>query len=981
MESFISKFGVNANGSFRRGVGLALLIALLVSGVLLGGAEALANDVNRGRITGSVVDAETGEPLVGVNVFLKGTQIGAATDLDGNFDIKKVPPGEYTLVVSMVGYAKKQLTGLRVSVDEPVNLDIPLESEVIMGEEVVVAAKMLRNTGAALLKERQKAVAISDAISAEDFSRAGLGDAAEAMSHVTGVTTVEGKYVFVRGLGDRYTTAQLNGVEIPSADPERRAAQLDLFPTNLLDNIVTVKTATPDKPGNYTGGAVNIATKAFPESFTMSFSSSYGYNTEATFNDRFLTYPGGDTDWLGFDDGTRDIPDLLADPNVEIPNVGEAFTDAEKAQLLDQLSKSFNPVMHPATKEGPVNQSYGFSVGGQTSLFGRPLGAVGTVNYSRSVSAYSNGVSGRWQLTSDLDVVDALNNDFLLKDTRGKDEVLWGGLLNLSYKPHNNHELGFNVMVNQGGESTARFQAGTFPRDLTGNHTYETRVLRYVERRLRSVQGRGEHYFGKLGGLRLTWNGAFIDSEQDEPDLRYFTSNFVVRERRGQLDTLYAIRPSIYPVPTRYFRNLDESNKILNVDLTLPFRQWRGLEAKLKFGGSLLRKERTFRERRFEFRQDAIQYDGDPDSFFSPENVGMLEEASSEQFFRFGNYVLDATQPSSNYDGDEQVLAVYGMVDVPLFRRLRFIGGVRYEITDIEVASIDTTLPRGNLDNKDLLPSFNVVYQLQEDMNLRFAYGRTLARPTFRELAPYASFDFVGDYIFVGNPALKRTLINNYDVRWEWFSRPGEILAVSGFYKHFTNPIEPVINPRAAAANPEFQYRNVGSGIVYGAEFEIRQGLDRLHSMLSHFTFGANMTIVHSEVEIAEDELELIRALDPNASSERRLFGQSPYVVNLDLSYVHRGLGTSVTLHYNIFGSRLSEVSIGGTPDVYEQPRGMLNLNVSQDIRPGLEFKFAAENLLNADFEKAHTLKGEKFPVQRNALGRTYKVGLSYRVQ
>lgn len=940
------------------------------------------NDLSVGKLVGRVVDKETGDPLVGVNVFIQGTMIGAATDLDGQFKLVKLPPGKYDVVVSMIGYSKLVVRDVVVNADDSSPLNVSLKPEIIESDEVVVTARMLRNTESALLKQRQKAVSVSDAISAEDFKRSGLGDAAKAMTHVTGVTAVDGKYIYVRGLGDRYSSTLLNGAQVPSPDPERKAAQLDMFPTELLENIVTVKTATPDRPGNFTGGVVNVATKSFPESFTLSVSSSYGMNSQTAFKGSFLSYAGGSKDWLGFDDGTRDIPDVLRDPNVQIPDVGAAFTDPAKAQLLDAMSRSFRPVMAPMTKTGPVNQSYGLSFGNQFALFGRPLGVVGSFTYGRNFSFYDNGTSARWQLTSSAQSTNQLTNNFLLRDSRGKDEVLWGGLANFSYKLRNNHELGFNVMVNQGGESSARFQSGSFVRDLSPEAVYETRVLQYTERKLRSFQARGEHYFPALHRLRVEWNGSVIDSKQDEPDLRFFTDNFTPLERNGAVvDTIYAIRPSIYPVPTRYFRSLNEDNKNFSVDATLPFRLGTGLESKLKVGGAYLKKDRTFRERRFEFRQDAIRYDGDSQNFFSAENTGILESQSTDRFFRFGNYVQDATQLSSNYDGDEKISAAYLMLDLPVSTKLRLIGGARIESTQLDVTSLDTAKAPGKLDESDWLPSMNVIYRLRPNMNLRLAYGKTLARPTLREMAPYASFSFVGDYIFVGNADLRRTLVNNFDLRWEWFSRPGEIFAVSGFYKDFSNPIERVFNPRAAQSNPEIQFRNVNKATVYGAELELRKKLDFIGTGLRNFQFGGNFTLVHSEVTIAGDELELKRAFDPAASDTRRMMGQSPYALNLDLAFASPGSKTTASMHYNVFGARLSEVGSGGTPDIFERARGVLDFNFSQRLWRGLRFKFAAKNLLDSTYEKSHTFKGQRFPVSRYTLGRTYVFGTSYVIE
>ena len=931
----------------------------------------------RGKIAGVVVDAETGEALIGAGVVLVGTTTGSTTDLDGRYEIPNLEPGVYDLQFSYIGYNPVTVGNVAVRAGATTRVDMGLTSAAIEVGEVFVEARAARDSEASLLRQRQKAAAVSDAVSAEVIGRSGSSNAADAMKKVTGATVVGGRYVYVRGLGDRYTNTRLNGAELPTSDPDRNAVAFDLFPAGLLDNIVTTKTFTPDKPGSFTGGSVNIATKDFPEVFNFSVSSSLSYNSNIGVGGDFLSYSGGTVGTFGDNGGAHRLPALLKDPNVEIPPLGEAFTDPAKAQALDRLSKAFDQTMAPSFFSAPVNRSYSLSLGNQMPLFGRPLGLIGGVSYSRKRTGYEGGLSARYQLTGKVSEVESLNNDFLFKDMKGADEVLWGGLVNASYQLHPRHELGVNYLYSRSAESTARFQFGSFPRDLSPEAVYQTRVLRFVERTLHSLQGRGEHALGKT---KLSWNTTYARSRQDEPDLRYFTNNFSVIERGGVVDTLYTVQASIYPVPTRYFRTLEEDSWNSNLDFSLPVRSWNGRVARLKMGGSYVRKDRAFRERRFEFRTDsrAARYAGDPESFFGARNVGILEEQSTDRFFRFGNYVVDASQPSSNYDGTQSVAAAYVMADWPLTRRLRLVAGVRYETTDIEVASLDTSLTRGRLDERDWLPSANLIYRLSDRMNLRLAYGRTLARPIFRELAPYASFAFVGDYIFIGNPELKRTLIDNLDLRWEWFPRPGEILAVSGFYKSFKNPIERAINPLAAAANPEVQFRNVGRAGVAGLEFEARKNLDGIAGALRHVQIGGNVSLVHSRVDIAPDELSLVRAFDPSASASRPLIGQSGYTVNLDAAYDNPTTGTLFSVYYNVFGKRLDKVSIGGTPDIYEKPQNLLDLTFKQRLWRGLKLNVAVKNLLDARFRLAHDFRGREYVTQEYRLGRSYALGVSF---
>ena len=969
---------IRLHGRRARVARCGILCGILCMGLSLLAPTAAGQSARTGSISGNVVDSETGETLIGANVTIEGAIVGATTDLDGNYAIRGLDPGTYHVVFSYIGYTGVTVTDVIVTGGESTVVDLALAPESIGMDEVVVTARALENTEASLLKQRQKAAAVSDAISAEAIGRSGSSTAADALEKVTGVSVVGGKYVYVRGLGDRYMNTQLNGAMLPSADPDRNSVPLDLFPANLLDNIVASKTFTPDKPGSFSGGSVNIGTKSFPDDFTVSFSSSIRYQGHVRPGSDFLSYEGGSAGWLGNNGGTHTLPDVFNNPNLEIPNIGAAFTDQAAANELDRLSKAFNGVMAPARLAAPINQSYSFSVGNQIPAFGRPLGVIASLSYSRNVREYKDGSTARYTLTSSSS--EKLNNDFLFTDQRGADEVLWGAMVNASYKPHPKHELGFNYMNNRSGESTARYQFGEFPRDLGEESTYETRTLQYVSREMDSYQARGKHVLPGDNGLKIEWSGSLVNALQDEPDLRFFTNHYTTFERNGETKTSYSISPALYPVPTRYFRTMEEDARSGSLDASLPFRQWRGLSAQLKAGGSMERKARAFRERRFEFQQDDIRYDGDPATFFGPGQVGISEDASTERFFRFGNYIFDASALSGNYDGEQDIMAGYVMLDMPLTRNLRAIGGLRLETTDMTVASADASLDQGVIDTRDLLPSMNLVYEVRKNMNVRLAQGRTLARPNFREIAPYASFNFIGDYIYLGNPNIERALIDNYDMRWEWFTRPGEILAVSGFYKYFRNPIERAINPRAAASTPNVQFQNTDHAAVYGVEIEVRKNLDQLAGFLRFVQAGANVSFVRSRVAIETNELELIRALRPDAADTRPLQGQSPYVVNLDMTYDNPKIGAAVSAYYNVFGRRLDRVASGGTPNIFEQPRHIVDVTVKQDLWFNFGIKGSVKNLLDQKTVFSHTFNGADFIAESYAFGRSFSLGLSYAI-
>ena len=348
---------------------------------------------NAGRIAGSIVDAQNGETLIGANVYLEQTTLGAASDLDGSYVILNVPEGSYTLIISVVGYAETKVTDVKVKNGQLTKIDLAIQPEIMTSETITVEARALKNNEASLLKDRQKSDAISDAISAEMISRTASGDAAEAMQKVTGASIVDNKYVYVRGLGERYSITQLNGAELPSSDPDRKAFQLDLIPANLLDNIKTLKTFTPDKPGNFTGGAVDIGTKTFPDDFTLNIRVGSQYNSQAHGNPDFLMYRGGETDWLGFDDGTRDIPEVLQETK-KIPLPAEARFDEQKAADLDKYSTAFNNVMNVQSEQMPLDAGLAVSVGDKILVgSGSTIGIQANLTYARRYSFYSGGQS------------------------------------------------------------------------------------------------------------------------------------------------------------------------------------------------------------------------------------------------------------------------------------------------------------------------------------------------------------------------------------------------------------------------------------------------------------------------------------------------------------------------------------------------------------------------------------------------------------
>ncbi len=927
----------------------------------------IAQAANHGSIYGKVVDAETGDPIVGANIFLENTTLGAASDVDGHFAILQVPSGSYTLVVSVVGYVEYRIKNITVQANQSSEVNAAIQSEILTTEVVEVEERALQNTEASMLKDRQKALVLSDAISAEAIAEAGSQNAAEALRQITGVSVVDGKYFVVRGLGDRYTSAQLNGAELPSNNPYRKTASLDLIPGALIDNIVTIKSFTPDRPGDFSGGAVNVKTRDFPDRLQMNAGISFSYNSQVNLRN----LPGfnvGKYEWLGINDGTLSLPTILKSKTMTIPDIGKANKDGTAAQELIKITKSFNPQLAPVQSYTPLNRSFSFSLGNQIRVFGRPLGFLAGFSYNRSFSGYENGLFQRWNQAAQ----GVISSVFDLQEQKATQEILWGGLFKLSYRFNPDHNVSLNWIYNKNTEITARRLQGKYPYDMDDNTLFMASVLNFSERTLVDGQFRSEHFLPNLKNLRIDWILSAGNSKEAQPDQRYFNSYYDKRKK------VFGIKDNT--PPSRYFRDLNENKFQFAFNLKLPFRQWEGFKGFFKTGAYYLKRDRTYNERLFQLvDHQGFKFDGDPNALLSEENIGILDTLITTirgveyRSYDWGVVVQESRLPANNYTADQNVRAYYLMMELPLTRSVRLIGGARLEKTDMSLVTSDSTLKAGKIKTNDVLPSVNLVWNIAQNMNLRMAFNRTLARPTFREIGPFATFDFMGGDVYVGNPELRRTLINNYDLRWEWFSKPGEIIATSLFFKTFRNPIERVFN-----TFEENTWKNVDDARAFGFEFEIRKHLNLIHHSLNHLLIGANLSLIRSQVQISEEELQLIRNLRPGASGQRPFQGQSPYLVNLNLTYNHPELGITSTLYFNILGPRLSKVSYGGTPDVYEAPAGLLNFTFAFRLWKNFSVKLSAKNLLNPTFQKYQELNHQRYLYSQYKLGRSISVGVSF---
>lgn len=882
---------------------------------------ARAAPAGKGVVWGVVTDAKTKEPVIDAQVSVVGTNKKVIADYDGRFRLE-LAPGVYELRVFYQLYKAQRIQNVRVVSGKVDKVDVALSTEENKQEIVVeVEADPDRATAAAQTLIRKNAAAAGDAISAQEIAKTPDRNAADAARRVVGASVVGNRYVFVRGLGERYTNALINGTPLPSPEPDRQAVPFDMFPTTVLSDLTIVKTFTPDMPGDFTGGSVRVRTRELPEKFTISGTLSLGANTESTFRNR-LTYRGSSTDWLGIDDGTRSLPSTI--PNYRVTRLGpKPDGSVISRDELTQYGQDINAYMSTQRALALPNMSGNFTIG-NTIKRGEDheFGYIAALTYGRRYQIRKDEIARTFTIDPNATNPELrLLNDYRIET--GLDSVTWGGYAGLTYRYAKDHKISLIGLHTRSAENEAREISG-FNEDA-GTTIYDTR-LRFTSRALSFGQLTGEHKFRKINDASLDWSLTLSQASSSDPDMRENVYQLAEGGRKVWDDGTQS--------GLHFFGNQSETVYGGLFNWTQPIVSG-DKPTRLKFGGLALVRSRDFSARRFRFlarNPPGFDYAKTPDELFVPENIGPALELD------------EWTRTSDSYVAQQDVFAGYVMADTSPTRWMRIILGGRLEASTQVLESFDrfdpTIRSKSTLATVDFLPSANLVFKTTPNSNLRFSATRTVARPQLRELAPFLFTEYFGARDVYGNPNLDRTSILNVDARFEWFPTLAEVAAVSLFYKEFTKPIEKVILPAGNRGTDSFE--NAEGARNAGVELELRKNLGFVHDRLTNWGALANLTLVYSRVTLGESQTGL------QTNQERPLAGQSPFVINLGADYANDKSGTRMRFLYNVFGQRITQVGAYGLPDVYEQPRHVVDVTVAQRIGKYLDLKLAAENLFMA---------------------------------
>ncbi|MDB3874722.1 TonB-dependent receptor [Flavobacteriaceae bacterium] len=912
-----------------------------------------------GLIRGALIDSDFQDPVPFANIVVKETGTGTTSDFDGNYELELVE-GVYTIVFSFIGYETVEVKDVSVTLNEAAIVNVTLNTLAQGLDEVVVSVSASTNTERSVLEFQKKSVSLVDGLSSQRIKSSGASNIASAVKSVPGVSVQGGKYVYVRGLGDRYTKSILNGVDIPGLDPDRNTIQMDIFPTSILDNVIVVKSAAAEMPADFTGGIVDIVTKEFPNSKQFSISFSTAYNPKMHYNNSYLTSKSSGTDFLGFDDGLRSIP-------VD-PNQGYTVLEGINSPKITQITRKFNPNMAALKKTSLGDYSFSVSGGNQFLLKNENrIGYFGALSYKNTTDFYEKSQNNTYYRDADKGVYNLFENR-TQNGPLGENSVILSAMTGVSYKT-NLSKYKLNILHIQNGESGA----GIFDQTVNLNDSKDLlkHNIEYTQRSITNILLSGTHTFNNESEWKLNWKISPSLSTIKDKDIR--TTSFEITDEGKYLIPLNG-------KPSRIWRNLDETNIVSKIDVQKKLKLF-NRDAKLKFGALNSYKEREYDI--YSFRVNVptnlgVIDNGNPDNLFKPENTWTPTNTIGNHIALFAN---GGVERGKSYDANQMNISAYSSIEFKIDDKIKSVIGLRAEnfVQKYTGENSGGTVKYDDekvINKLDIFPSTNFIYSLKENSNLRLAYSKTTARPSFKEVSIAEIYDPLSNMTFNGNINLKPSYIDNLDLRYELFGEDNQLFAISGFYKSFKDPIELTYYE---ASTENFQPKNLGNAKVYGLELELRRQISQ------SLGININASVIESRQQYGASELSLrTKGLRDGESlgTYRNLQGQSPFLINSSLDYKNEN-GLRAGLFFNMQGKTLEVVGTGFAPDVYTQPYESLNLNLSKSYgkNQNKTVTIKVENILDSKKESFYeSFKAENEIFSFREQGTTFSVGYSIKL-
>lgn len=872
-----------------------------------------------GSIKGTLKDAATQEGVIGANVVIEGTTTGASTDVNGFFNLPKVEPGTYTLVISYISYKTKKIEGVRVEANKVTTVNAALEEEASVLQDIVVTGTRATNTEIAVISEIKAAQQVVSGISAEQISRSLDRDAAQVVRRVPGITLVDDRFVVVRGLSSRYNTVMLNGVLAPSTEFDNRAFSFDIIPSSLLDKLLIFKSGSAEIPGEFAGAVVKVYTKNVVDNNFTTFNITGGYRNNTTLQE-FKKPEGSSTDFLGFDDGKRQLPAGFPD---DLRSLG--FN--RRAILAESRKFENNWQVNTGTASPDLRMR--FDLGRSFFIKNAKASTIFSASYSNT-NQYNE--VNRFRYTGYNAQRESVPF-FRYTDEQYSNSTRIGLLSNWSLTLNPNNKIEFRNLYTRQGIVETIIRSG-----INDNRNLEelNYSMRYQGRSIFTSQLQGTHDFSDKS--TFTWVAGVSKSDRNEPDWKRVQSRKIIGSEQGF--EIIVPNNATAQDAARFYTNLDELSLTTSGEFEHKFGKTDESDGlQIKAGYFLENKNRDFAARTIGYVQSSNGLNpailAQPlETIFSRENIGLGDSL----------LIGENTKFTDIYSASNTLVAGYGSASFPFLTKFNLSTGARVEYNrqQLETAPSPSGRPlRVNNPITSVLPFANLTYNFNSQMLMRAAYSKTINRPEFRELAPFSFYDFEFTWDRVGNPNLKIADIQNIDLRWEYYPTPAEVVSVGLFYKDFRNPIETTIT--TGADNPIFVYNNAAGAVAYGAEIEIRKSLATVTSIpfINNLNLVFNGSIIRSEIDLGS-QITLTEA------RTRPLQGQSPYVINTGVYYQDPESRWQVNLMYNVYGPRIFSVGDNEFPTIFEMPRNLIDLSVARRFGEKIEVRFGVADLLNS---------------------------------
>jgi outer membrane receptor for ferrienterochelin and colicin len=885
-------------------------------------------------ITGTITDKKTRETIVGASVVIQGTTIGAGSDLNGVYKINSVKPGTYSIVVSFISYKKQVVDNVKVVKGKPTELNFELEEDIATIAGVTVTAKKTTDSEISMMSSIKSSDLVVSGISSQQISKSQDRDASEVIKRVPGITIIDNRFVVVRGLSERYNVVWLNNATTPSSESDVKAFSFDVIPSGLIDRMMIYKTPAPELPGDFAGGAIKIFTKDVPEKNNINVAYSASVNGITTFKDFYSPPVNGKYDWLGYDDGSRSLPKDFPDNIVGFQNTADG-----KAQLVE-LSKSLNNQWNPVKSKAGIDQRFSFGLGGTLKIGKVKLSNITSINYSNTNSY--NDIFRAYYLEYDT-INDRADTSWYYNDKQYTNTVKIGGLCNFSLVFGKNQKIEFRNFYNHVGQSKATLREGNDIDNLAS--MIQANQYSYMERSTYSGQLGGNHPLNTM--MNLDWTIGYSFARKNDPVTRRITSVLYKDDPEFPYYNKYFVLLSNFPDPRLAGSVSSELNEnIINAGINYDYKiAIKKFVPTLKAGFYYEKKQRTFSSRLLGYvlaSGASWQLAFQPiDTIFSDKNINSTR----------GVFIEEKTNPSDSYDASNTLYAGYIAFNLPVTTRFNIYTGIRIENNQqiLNSFSSDYSLRPVKVDKKktNFFPSINLTYNFTDKALIRAAYGLTINRPEFREIAPYAFYDFEMAATIIGNDTLKDALIHNVDVRFEYYPSPNETFTVGGFYKRFVNPIESIIIPAGSDLN--YSFANAQSANSLGLELEFRKSFSFLKNnktfkFLKDFSLVLNGAYIYSRVVFTKEQ-------SLSNKGKRPMQGQSPYIINAGLQYQNDKIGLQLNVLYNVIGKRIVFVGDINTPDIYEMPHNLLDFTFSQRIYKFISIKGGVQDILNQEIQ------------------------------